>query len=93
MNDTFVFTRLCIFHNRNNTLIIRFFFFLKKRFEIFLRYNISAKNKANPLVYLLQKGNFLLGWLMECLLLKLKEINQMAAGNTHLLPLMLIKNN
>lgn len=52
-----------------------------------------AKNKANPLVYLLQNSNFLLGWLMECLLLELGEINRMAAGSTHLLPLRLIKSN
>lgn len=52
-----------------------------------------AKNKANPLVYFLQKGNFLLGWLMECRLLESNEINQMAAGSTHLLPLTLIENN
>lgn len=57
------------------------------------RSNFMAKNEANPLVYLLQKGNFLLGWLMECFFAELEEINQMAAGNTHLLPLTLIKNN
>lgn len=60
---------------------------------MFFRSNILTKNKANPLVYLLQKGNFLLGQLVERLLLDLNGRNQMAAGNTHLLPLKLIKNN
>ena len=48
---------------------------------MFFRSNILTKNKANPLVYLLQKGNFLLGQLMECLLLDLNGRNQMQIKN------------
>lgn len=39
-----------------------------------------AKKKANAFVCLRQKGNFLLGWLMECLLPELERWE--AAGNT-----------
>lgn len=71
---------------RNTILIIR-----KHDFIWVFRSNFISKNKSKPsCLCSLQKGNFLCGWLIECLLLELEEINQMAAGDTHLFPLTLI---
>lgn len=91
MNDTFFFILLYFLQLRDIILTTRGK--SPSDLDVFLGPILQLKIMQTFFVYLLQKGNFLLGWLMECLLLELGEINQMAAGNTHLLPLMLIKNN